>query len=222
MRVLGIDTSSFALGISLIEDERIIFDLLINSGIPRSEDIIEIMSQWINNPAEIDGFGIALGPGSFTGLRVGIATVKGFALGFKKPVAGIPTLDAFVQGIISQGVPYAKYRITPIMDAKMDEVYTASYENDGRRLTSYLSIKPAELLDKLGDHIFVGNGVKIYSNLIKEKLGNRAHFISPNPDSPRGSWVAALALKRLKEGDSDNIDSLEPIYLHPPRIKHKT
>ncbi|MDI6839596.1 MAG: tRNA (adenosine(37)-N6)-threonylcarbamoyltransferase complex dimerization subunit type 1 TsaB [bacterium] len=217
MLVLGIETSSFTLGLGLVEDDKVVFDLFVNSGTPQSEDIIRIMKEWIGDPTQIDGFGVSLGPGSFTGLRVGLATVKGLAIGLNKPVFGIPTLDAFLVG-----VPYTEYRITPIIDAKRGDIYAASYEKDGKRITPYLATNPVEFFDQLeGEHIFVGDGVRVYSDLINEKLGRRAHFVSPNPDFPRGSWVASIALNRLKKCDFDQVDSLEPIYLHPPRIIKK-
>ncbi len=234
MQILGIETSTFALGIGVIEstvngqqltvNDRVLFDYYINSGVPESENIIEIIRKWVPNPEEIDGIGVSIGPGSFTGLRVGLATAKGLGMGFKKPVVGVPTLDAFVVGI-----PFAQHKITPILDARNRNVYTASYEPNGKRITSYSAVDIDEFLDKLkGEHIFVGNGVKIYRDLIQKKLGKstgfceRAHFISPNPDSPRGVWIASLALEYLRNGGEDAIDSLELIYLSISNVKTKT
>ncbi len=222
MRILGIETSTFALGIGVIEstvNDRVFFDYYINSGVPESENIIEIIRKRVPNPEEIDGIGVSIGPGSFTGLRVGLATAKGLGMGFKKPVIGVPTLDAFVVGI-----PFAQHKITPILDARSGNVYTASYEPDGKRITSYLAVDIEEFLENLkGEHIFVGNGVKIYRDLIQKKLGKRAHFISPNPDSPRGVWIASLALECLRNGGEDAINSkeLELIYLSSLKNKRR-
>lgn len=227
MQVLGIETSTFALGISLIKskikpqkskigDAEIMFDLLINSGMPAGEKIIEIIDRWVSTPKDIDGIGVSLGPGSFTGLRVGLSFAKGLAMALNKPVIGVPTLDAFAVGF-----PYTGYKITPIMDAKMGEVYTATYEN-GKRITSCLTIPINKLLENIeGEHIFVGDGVKLYSEVIIGRLGNRAHFVLPSLKCPRASWVAQIAMEQLTEGKSHPIDSLEPIYLHPPRIIKK-
>ena len=230
MRILGIETSSFALGIGVIDSQLTthnsqLFDYYINSGVPESENIIEIIRKRVPNLEEIDGIGVSIGPGSFTGLRVGLATAKGLGMGFKKPVIGVPTLDAFVVGI-----PFAQHKITPILDARNGNVYTASYEPNGKRITPYLAVNIEEFLDKLkGEHIFVGNGVKIYRDLIQKKLGKsigfceRAHFISPNPDSPRGVWIASLALEYLRNGGEDAIDSkeLELIYLSSSKSKRR-
>lgn len=253
MKVLGIETSSFALGIGFINSQlttpksqlmthdsrlptpnsqltthnsqltpsadrhdsqlniEVLFDFYINSGVPESESIIEVIRKKLPNPEEIDGIGVSIGPGSFTGLRIGIATAKGLGMGLKKPVVGVSTLDAFVAGI-----PSPEHKITPILDARNGNVYTASYEPNGKRITPYSLIEIKEFLENLkGEHIFTGSGVRIYRDLIQRKLGKRAHFISPNPDSPRGVWLASLALEYFTNGGEDAVDSkeLEPIYL---------
>ncbi len=232
MKVLGIETSSFALGIGVINSQlatqltthdsqltthdsqlniEVLFDYYINSGVPESENIIEVIKKRVPNPEEIDGIGVSIGPGSFTGLRIGIATAKGLGMGLKKPVVGVSTLDAFVAGI-----PFAQHKITPILDARSGNVYTATYKPNGKRITTYSLIEIKELLGNLkGKHIFTGSGVRIYRDLIQKKLGKRAHFISPNPDSPRGVWLASLALEYLINGGEDAVNSkeLEPIYL---------
>ncbi len=225
MRILGIETSSFALGIGVVNSQpttqnsqEVLFDFYVNSGVPESEFIIEIIRKQVPNPDEIDGIGVSIGPGSFTGLRIGLATAKGLGMGLKKPIVGISTIDAFLPSI-----PFAQYKITPILDARNGNVYTASYKPDGERITSYSLMNIDKLLEEIektkdefscyNEHIFVGSGVKIYQDLIQKKLGKRAHFISPNPDSPRGIWVASLALKYFENGGEDTINSLEPIYL---------
>lgn len=230
MRILGIETSTFALGVGFIDSQLTthnsqLFDYYINSGVPESENIIEIIRKRVPNLEEIDGIGVSIGPGSFTGLRVGLATAKGLGMGFKKPVIGVPTLDAFVVGIPQwAGRGNRPYKITPILDARNGNVYTASYEPDGKRITPYSAVNIEEFLEKLkGEHIFVGNGVKIYRDLIQKKLGKRAHFISPNPDSPRGVWIASLALEYLRNGGEDAINSkeLELIYLSSSNVQAK-
>jgi tRNA threonylcarbamoyladenosine biosynthesis protein TsaB len=215
MQVLGIETSSFALGIALVEDDKIVFELLMNADSPQSEMIVQLIREWVPKPEKIDGFAVSLGPGSFTGLRVGLATAKGLATALGTPIIGVPTLDAFAAGL-----PCTKYKITPIVDARMGDIYTATYVDSGKRVSAYTAISPDELLDSLdGEHLFVGNAVETYSGLIQQKLGNRARFIRPNPESPRASSVASIGIERLKNGEEDPIDSIEPIYLHPPRIR---
>jgi len=209
MQVLGIDTSCLALALGIVNDDKVIFDLVTDSGIPEGEDIIEIMRYWIKDLNQIDGFAVSIGPGSYTGLRVGLSTVKGLAFGLMKPVVGVPTLDAFVTGF-----PYVGYTITPVIDTRRGDVYTASYQADGKRITSYRMLKAEEFIDSLeGKHLFTGSGVEVYSSQIKKKLGKKAHFISPNITFPRGSWIANLGLKRIKEGNFDALDSLQPIYI---------
>lgn len=250
MRVLGIESSTYALGIGIVNtvqsdgrDNRtpitdnqtpiIEFETLVNSGIPQSERMIDIIKEYGVMPSEIDGIGVSLGPGSFTGLRIGLAYAKGLGFALNKPIVGVPTLDAFAFGYQHIGervftetlTPNTdnRMKIMPVMDAKMGDVYTATYDINGERLTPYSAMALNEWLNSLsGDNVFVGDGARIYGHLIQDKLKNgEAYFVHPNPDSPRASWVALMAMERIIAGKIDAISSLEPIYLHPPRIRKK-
>ncbi|MBI4722454.1 MAG: tRNA (adenosine(37)-N6)-threonylcarbamoyltransferase complex dimerization subunit type 1 TsaB [Candidatus Stahlbacteria bacterium] len=243
MRVLGIESSTYSLGIGIVnmvqsagrdnQTPIVEFETLINSGMPQSERIIDIIKEYGIMPSEIDGIGVSLGPGSFTGLRVGLAYAKGLTYALNKPIVGVPTLDAFAYGyqLIGKGVftdnriPNTdnRMKIMPVMDAKMGDVYTATYDINGTRLTEYSAVILNEWLNSLsGDNIFIGDGARIHRHLIQEKLKNgKAHFIYPNPDSQRASCVALIAMERIITGKIDDIRSLEPIYLHNPRIKKK-
>ena len=237
MRVLGIESSTYALGTGIVNTVQsggrdtqtpiVEFETLINLGTPQSERMIDIIKEHgVKMPSEIDGIGVSLGPGSFTGLRVGLAYAKGLAYALNKPIVGVPTLDAFAYGYrhIREGVfTDNQMKIIPVMDAKMGDVYTATYDINGERLTEYSAVILNEWLNSLsGDNIFIGDGARIYRSLIQNKLKNgEAHFVYPNLDSPRASYVAFIAMERIRAGKTDAISSLEPIYLHPPRIRKK-
>jgi tRNA threonylcarbamoyladenosine biosynthesis protein TsaB len=159
---------------------------------------------------------VSLGPGSFTGLRVGLSAVKGLALAAERPVVGVPTLDA-----LASNLPFTPYLICPIVDARKGEVYTALYKDgeSGRieQLTPYQVLPPPLLLEKipLQDTIFLGDGVEAYGELIKERLGAQALFAPPHLRFLRGSTVAEIGLQRFKKGEQDDISSLVPIYVRP-------
>ncbi len=239
MYVLCINTSTFALSLGIVASDtgeiHTISETVINTGKPHSEDLIPILDFILKNARisleDIDAITICIGPGSFTGLRIGLAFAKGLAYSIKKPLIGIPTLDALANSIQVSGsmlhVPC--FHITPMMDTKRGEVYTATYTQKAEnrrqkteRITEYEVVLPEALMRKLkGKHIFLGDGAGIYRSLIKEKMGENAHFIDPNIDFPTILSIGMLGVERLSKKTSDDIDSLEPLYIYPPKIRKK-
>jgi tRNA threonylcarbamoyladenosine biosynthesis protein TsaB len=126
MKVFGIDTSTSCESVGLIDDGEVISDYLLNLPVTHSERLlgaIEFVLREARCPIEnIDGWAIALGPGSFTGLRIGVSTVKGLALATGKPVAGVSILD-----VLASQIAPTPHLICPILDARKQEVYTAFY-----------------------------------------------------------------------------------------------
>ncbi|RLB07812.1 MAG: tRNA (adenosine(37)-N6)-threonylcarbamoyltransferase complex dimerization subunit type 1 TsaB [Deltaproteobacteria bacterium] len=220
MRILGIDTSTSCGSIGLIDGDQIVAEHVLCCDETHSTRLIPSIQTLLREARldlkEIDGLAVSLGPGSFTGLRVGLSTVKGLALAAEKPVVGVPTLDA-----LAYNIPFTPYLICPFLDARRGEVYTALYENEGdrrmRRLTSYRALSPSAMLEGIPPQqtIFLGDGARVYGQLIKEKLGKRALFAPPHLMFLRGTTVAELGLQRIKEGKIDDISSLVPIYIRP-------
>ena len=149
MKVLGLDTSTSCGSVGLIDDERIISEYLLDIPVTHSERLlgaIELVLREAHCAMEdLDGWAISLGPGSFTGLRIGVSTVKGLAFATQKPVAGISTLD-----VLASQISPTPFLICPILDARKGEVYTAFYRYDERivlrRLSAYRAIKPEVLV----------------------------------------------------------------------------
>ena len=152
MRVLGIDSATLVAGMAVVDGERVIVEGFLQTRKTHSERLLPLIDFWLREAelslSDLDGIAVTLGPGSFTGLRIGLATAKGLALGAGKPLLGIPTLDALALNLT--GVPGF---ICPILDARKSEVYTAVYVSpeSGRliRLTRYLAVSPVWLLDWL-------------------------------------------------------------------------
>ena len=152
MRVLGIDSATLVAGMAVVDGERVIVEGFLQTRKTHSERLLPLIDFWLREAelslSDLDGIAVTLGPGSFTGLRIGLATAKGLALGAGKPLLGIPTLDALALNLT--GVPGF---ICPILDARKSEVYTAVYVSPepGRliRLTRYLAVSPVWLLDWL-------------------------------------------------------------------------
>ena len=191
MKVLGIDTSTSCGSVGLIDDEEVISDYLLNIPVTHSERLlgaIEFVLREARCPiGEIDGWAISLGPGSFTGLRIGVSTVKGLAFATGKPVAGVSTLD-----VLASQIAPTSYLICPILDARKKEVYTAFYRyGEGSSLmrqSDYQAIRPEDLVKKIKEHtIFLGDGVKTYRGISSKFPPLVGHLSTCSP--PCLSWI---------------------------------
>ena len=225
MKVLGIDTSTSSGSVGLIEDKEVISEYLLNIPVTHSERLlgaIEFVLREARCPIEqIEGWAIALGPGSFTGLRIGVSTVKGLAFATGKPVAGISTLDA----LASQIAP-TPYLICPILDARKKEIYMAfyRYEEGGslRRQSEYQAISPDDLVRKIKEQtIFIGDGVRTYGDFLLNCLGSFAILSSSHFHVPHGSMVAKLGMELLRKGEHLNLSAFSPLYVRPSEAEMK-
>ena len=215
-KVLGVDTSSTQVAVGLIDSDHVVFDHYVDFGQFYSEKLIIAIHRLREDAGvkikEVDLFAVGLGPGAFTGLRIGVATVKGLAFALDKPIVGIGSLDG-----LAMEVKLAKYPIVPVVDGKRGDVFYAIYQ-DGERVTGYEVDKVGEFLDRVksGEYIFVGDGADIYREQLIKLMNKRAHFITPNPIAPRGATIAWLGKLKCERGELDDIKKLEPLYLHPP------
>jgi tRNA threonylcarbamoyladenosine biosynthesis protein TsaB len=162
---------------------------------------------------DIDGWAISLGPGSFTGLRIGVSTVKGLAFATGKPVAGVSTLD-----VLASQIAPTSYLISPILDARKKEVYTAFYRYEEgsslKRQSDYQAIRPEDLVIKIKEQtIFLGDGVKTYGDFLLNSLPSLAIFPPAPLHFPHGSMVAKLGFELLKKGEYLNLSTFAPFYI---------
>ncbi len=217
MRILGIDTSTSCGSVGLIEDEETISEYLLNTPVTHSERLLRAIEFVLREARcrieQIQGWAVALGPGSFTGLRIGVSTVKGLAFTTGKPVAGISTLDVFASQIA-----VTSHLICPILDARKKEVYTAFYRYGERgsltRQSEYLAIPPEDLVTKIKEQtIFLGDGVKIYGDFLLNCLPSLA-IVPPAPfHVSHGSMVATLGMELLRKGEQLDLSAFSPIYI---------
>ncbi|KKL06136.1 hypothetical protein LCGC14_2599040 [marine sediment metagenome] len=167
MRILGIETSTMTGSVALMDEVRLIAEYTLN--LPRrskerrvgvsaslrkethTSRLMSAIDKMLKDASltikDLNGIAVSLGPGSFTGLRIGIATAKGLAQGLNIPVVGIPTLDG-----LAFNLSCCQDLICPILDARKGEVYCALYKN-GKRLTKYIACKPGSLLKELKSRI---------------------------------------------------------------------
>ncbi|HID86173.1 MAG TPA: tRNA (adenosine(37)-N6)-threonylcarbamoyltransferase complex dimerization subunit type 1 TsaB [Anaerolineae bacterium] len=167
-------------------------------------------------PQALTGLAVALGPGSFTGLRIGLSVAKGFALGLGIPLVGIPTLDVLAYAHAPWGLP-----IWAILQAGRGRICAAFYPREGPppRPADYLLTTLAEL-EVEGDEalLFCGEIDPQGAELLRQRVGDRAVIAPPAASLRRAGYLAELAWERLRRGEEDDLATLSPIYLHRPRI----
>ena len=219
MKILGIDTSTKFCNLGLIEDEDIIIEYAI-SGIKKKHSSIllpaikDLLKTIDLKMEEINGIAVSLGPGSFTGLRIGLCVAKGLCYARSLPLLGIPTLDAMA--FLLKEIPYL---ICPILESKKDEIYDVVFRG-GDNLHRVMDCKCENIqsllvrLSPLKEKIiFLGDGIKKYRDIIKEKIGKDALFIDSQFNLPVATSIAFLGLEKLKKGEEDDISTLSPFYL---------
>ncbi len=223
MNILAIDTSTSLAGIAVTVDHKIAAESLINTDrtlsarlVPEIERLLATTALTI---ADIDLFASSVGPGSFTGIRGGVATVQGLALAMGKPCAGFSSL-----AMLAMNYTTATTLICPLLDARKSEVYGALYDCS-RPLPSPRMVDcvlpPALFLDRLaaltGEQIiFLGDGALRYHDQIAERLGDQALFAPPSLQEPHAANGALLALHAAGHGGLLEPSHLLPVYLRAP------
>ena len=216
MKILAVDTATRSCSVAIVDDGMACAELTtVNSQthtkhlMPMIDTVCDMSGLKI---ADMDGFAVTIGPGSFTGLRIGISTVKGLAWSLNKPVVGISSLDALAW----QCIP-APYPVCTMLDARKQEVYYCRYRFQDGKLKKDRSeqvIAPAEAINDIREPcLFIGNGANLYKEEIQEKLGELAHFAGGNQDIIRASSVAGLSFKRFVDHQTDDVASLVPRYI---------
>jgi tRNA threonylcarbamoyladenosine biosynthesis protein TsaB len=217
MNLLTIDTSTSTCSVALTSGDRLLAELVLSSDRPLSSHILEGVDMVMRGGgltlADLDGIGVALGPGAFTGLRVGVATAKGLALAIGKPVAGFSSL-----AMLAMNLPWAAHQVCPMFDARKKEVYAGLYLT--RDLPDSLHVDcvapPEQFVQQLsGPTIFVGDGALRYRELIVETLGDDAVFAPSFAHQPRASVGAILVRWKFSGGESTPLPSLNPVYIRP-------
>ncbi len=215
MIVLAADTSTSFNSVAVCDGGAVLAESCANLGRRHSERLLDTVD-WVLSEAgltldAIELLAIAVGPGSFTGLRVGVATWKGLAAGLNVPLAGIGTLDALVRT-----APFINETVCPLLDARMKEVFGAVYRFDSGQRIEMASARVASVESIIGGLkgpvTFLGDGAALYRDRILECVPG-AHFMPDAFSIPRGWAVAAEALDRIAHGLEADAAHVEPFYL---------
>lgn len=226
MNILSVDTSTSVATVSLLNENGILGEYTLNDKkqhsvllMPMIERIISDNNLTIN---DVDGYVVSEGPGSFTGLRIGFATIKGLSLGGNKPLVAISNLD----GLAFNVMPFNGI-ICPVMDALRGNVYTALYKNvDGKlkRLTDYLIVSLTELSEILKSYtdsvLFLGDATTKFKDELKE-LTENVVFSPAHLNYTRASSLGELGLNQLLKGESHHINDTNPLYLRKSQAERE-
>ena len=220
MSLLAIETSGPQLGVALVEEARVLasYETLAERQhvIELPEAVTKVLKTSGQSLEQLDGIALDIGPGSFTGLRIGFAFVKALLFQIRKPLVGVSSLD-----VLAANVPLTPHRVCPLLDAKQRKVYAALYRPDGTgqvtKQSDYHLLTLEELLPMLqeGQTVFLGDGVALYREQLAQQLGARAIFLTPDLWLPRAATLGRLGLRRFRQGRHEDPRTLTPMYLYP-------
>src|SRR5262245_37973918 len=222
MRLLAVETSTLTGAVALLEAGGVVAESRVSVAITHGERLMAAIDGVLHAArwalADVEAFAVALGPGSFTGLRIGLSTVKALAFAVGKPAVGVPTLDA-----LAWRLPFCAYPVCSVLDAKKNEVYAALYRTlEGRLelLAPARAVAPLTLAEDLratvaGPVVFVGDGVAPYAPVLGEILGVHARLAPADLRLPSAATVGELGGWALDRGETRDPASLVPLYVRP-------
>ena len=225
MIILAVDTTTFAGSTALLDGLKLLAEVNIDSSSTFSERLLPSINFLLEtnqlNIRDVDAYAVAVGPGSFTGIRIGLSTIKSFAYASKKPVAPVSTLMA-----LAFKLRHSQVRLVcPILDAKKKEVYAALFESGREKLKEVIpqgAYTPARFFSLLPSHRvidFIGNGTLVYRGKILQYLKDKARF------SSRSCFIAyevgLLGYELLRQNQGVSFTELEPLYFRQSQAEEK-
>ncbi len=215
--LLAIDTSTRYAGVALSSEGRVQTCRSWFSTRNHTAELMPTVASLLREQGialrDLTGISIALGPGGFSALRVGMSAAKGLALALDLPLVGVGTLDLEAHPLLESGLPVCAW-----LDAGRKEVATALFGVDGVRTRDDIIGEPQELLEGIEEQtIICGEGAATWTELIRQRLGSRAVVAKPNPMA-RTCSLAELGGRELARGRVDDLAALQPYYLRMPSI----
>ncbi|MBE0504207.1 MAG: tRNA (adenosine(37)-N6)-threonylcarbamoyltransferase complex dimerization subunit type 1 TsaB [Desulfuromonadales bacterium] len=216
--ILILDTATTAGSVALCRGERLLAEIVVDSSLNHSDKLLQqvemILTEQRCSLAEISAFAVIDGPGSFTGLRVGVAAAKGLARACQRPLFSLSSLQ-----LLAAALPYATLPVCALIDARKKEVYAATFSTatgSPAPLDQPCVLPPQRFLAEMkAPALFVGSGAVLYRDLIVERFGPLAIFAPWSLHTPRASSVAPHILQKLQAGESGDPELLLPRYIRP-------
>lgn len=230
MRALAVDTSTATAGIAVADENGLLAEFMIKDMKTHSQKLVPMLKELLDSLrlelSDIDVLAAVTGPGSFTGLRIGVTTIKTMAYALDKPVVGITSLDALANAAV---VPEGTL-VCPIMDARNNQVYTALYKPQNEVMTNlsgYMGLHISELVKQIeekyegADVLFAGDGVLLHRDFLKIELRERCSFMPLFTLQQMAAPAAQMALTLHAAGESMDCDELVPFYLRPSQAERE-
>ncbi|SES86477.1 tRNA threonylcarbamoyladenosine biosynthesis protein TsaB [Natronincola peptidivorans] len=219
MKLLALDTSSIVATAAVLNGEKLMGEYILNHKKTHSQKLMPMLEEILKScelsPKDIDVFGVAVGPGSFTGLRIGLATIKAMAQALDKPMVGISTLEGLAFNLI-----YCEKPICPIIDAQRDLVYTGLYQWQNQQLTRIMAEEVIDIhqlmavfKEKQEKIVFVGDALEKFQGLIQEEMKDLAVFPPAIVTMPRASSIGELARRKAEKAEVSKPAEILPIYM---------
>jgi tRNA threonylcarbamoyladenosine biosynthesis protein TsaB len=216
MKILAVDTATQSCSVAVSDNKMVLAEKTIQNGRTHSVHLLDMIDSVMEEAglsvSELEGFAVTVGPGSFTGLRIGISTIKGLAMATKKPVVGISSLDVLANQCLQND-----FLICPLIDARKKEVYHARYRYAEGRLDKMSPEASSSPVDAVKDIqtpcILVGSGARLYRKILKTELSQMAHFAEKGQNTIQASTVAFVSLDRFRAQKTDDVVQLVPHYI---------
>ena len=227
MKILAVDTSSKICAVAILEDNKVIDEIKLDNGKTHSENLMPIIKEILDrNNLNLSNFNLiaaSVGPGSFTGIRIGIATIKPMAEVYNLPVASVTSLETLARNIENKEKDFT---IISLIDAKNNQVYAGFFDTEYNLKEEEIAEDIDEVLKRAGKYskiIFVGDGAIIHKEKIEENLKNR-NIIFAEENNQSAINTGKIGYKKFLEKDLKNADTILPIYLRKSqaeRLKNK-
>jgi len=219
--LLALDTATPAGSVALLEDERLLAARYFDAGLHHSECLFVEMASAFKaagrEPAAVEAVAVTIGPGSFTGLRIGLSAAKGFCLALDAALVPVPTLE-----VLAARLPFSRLPVLALLDARRGEVYAGLYDTAGgppQRLQGPRADElPAIFADWVsGPVVCTGDGASAHADVLSQWPG--AAMAPPHCRRPDAAAVAWLGLRRFQAGQVADLEAMEPEYLRTPSYR---
>jgi len=224
--ILAIETATPRCSVALVDEGIVLAETALPEGMQASETLLSGVSELFKSrgatPAALSCVAVSAGPGSFTGLRVGMAYAKGYCFGLNLPVIPVPTLEA-----LAHRFPGEERLLCPVLDARKKEVYSALFRLEAgvlKRLSPDLVVPPGALPDHLPEEeriVLFGDGLGSYETMLRDRLGDRASFAAGPEGIPSAGMVGILGERAFIAGSAVNPRMTVPTYIRPSEAEFK-
>ena len=216
MIVLAVDTATESCSVAIVNQSHILSEINLNPRQTHSKHLMPAIDHSLAmanlNASDLQGLAVTRGPGSFTGLRIGISTVKGLAVALNLPLVSVSTLDALAMQAAAPG-----FLVCPVLDARKKEVYSATYRLCGGQVkqTGPESVMSPQTLSQSIDEpsIWVGSGATLYRDLLLAPEKPKRFLAPQSQHLIRATTVAQLAMPALRSGQTMDVATFEPVYI---------